>query len=125
MKGRGTAVGPDLTRIARIPPRAIVMAIRATRTQYVQTVKLKNDETFAGMRVAQDDKTAQYYDLSKTPPELRKLERGDIASTADNATWKHPPESAGYSSEELADIIAYIRWASYGDRSGVKPADVE
>ena len=36
---KGTAVGPDLSRLAHLNARAIVSAIRATRTQYVQNVK--------------------------------------------------------------------------------------
>lgn len=125
LAGRGTPAGPDLMRLARIPPRAIAMAIRSTRTQYVQTVKLKTDETFPGMRVKQDEKVAEYYDLGKTPPVLRKLERTEIVSATDNATWKHPPESAGYTSGELADLIGYLRWVSHKDRSAVNPDDLE
>ena len=122
---KGNAVGPDISRLARLNARAIVMAIRATRTQYVQVVKLKNGSEFPGMPGAKDDTTTQYYDLSVTPPELKKLNRSEISSVADNATWKHPPESAGYTAKQLADVIAYIKWASYGDTKGVNPADVE
>jgi putative heme-binding domain-containing protein len=122
---QGTAVGPDISKLARLNPRAILMAIRATRTEYVQNVKLKNGTEFAGMPGAQDATTAQYYDVSVTPPVLRKLDRSDIASTGDNSVWKHPPESAGYTSQQLADVIAFIKWASYGDTKGVKVEDVE
>lgn len=125
LAGRGNAIGPDLTRLARLNPRGIVVAILASRTQYAQSVKLKSGATFPAMEVAHDDKTVQLYDLSKTPPEMRKVERSDIASMRDNDTWKHPPESAGYTTEQLADIISYIRWASYGDTKGVKPGDLE
>ena len=122
---KGTAVGPDISRLSRLNARAIVMAIRATRTQYVQTIRLKNGKEFPGMPGAKDDATVQYYDLSVTPPAARKLEKSDIASVADNATWKHPPESAGYTAQQLADVIAYIKWASYGDTKGVSSADTE
>ena len=122
---QGTAVGPDLSKLARLNPRAILMAVRATRTEYVQDVKLKNGKDFPGMPVAQDASTAQYYDLSVTPPELRKLERSDIASVGDNSLWKHPPESAGYTPQQLADVIAFIKWAAYGDTKGVKVEEVE
>lgn len=122
---QGTAVGPDLTRLARLSPRAIVMAIRATRTQYVQTVKLRNGTEFPAMPVAHDESTPQYYDLSAKPPALRKLNQSEISGVADNATWKHPPESAGYTAQQLADVIAFIKWASYGDTKGVSPDDVE
>jgi len=122
---KGTAVGPDLTRLARLSPRAIAMAIRATRTQYVQEVKLKDGSEFPGMPVAHDESTLQFYDLGAKPPTLRKLERKDVASTSDNANWKHLPESAGYTPRQLADVIAYIKWASYGDTRAVRPDDVE
>ncbi|HXI44436.1 MAG TPA: c-type cytochrome [Bryobacteraceae bacterium] len=122
---KGTAVGPDLTRLARLNARAIVMAIRATRTQYVVNVKLKDGTEFPGMAGAKDDAGAQYYDLSATPPALRKLASKDVAAVVDNATWKHPPESAGYTAPQLADVIAYIKWASYGDTKGVNPDEVE
>jgi putative heme-binding domain-containing protein len=122
---QGTAVGPDLSRLAHLNSRAIVSAIRATRTAYVQTVRLKNGKEFPGMPVAKDDSTVQFYDLSVTPPALRKLDRSEVAAIVDNSVWKHPPESAGYTAQQLADVIAYIKWASYGDTKGVSPDDTE
>ena len=122
---QGTAVGPDISKLARLGPRAILMAIHATRTEYVRDVKLKNGTEFPGMPVAQDANTAQYYDLSVTPPTLRKLDRNEIASVSDNSVWVHPPESAGYTPQQLADVIAFIKWASYGDTKGVSLDDVQ
>jgi putative heme-binding domain-containing protein len=125
LSGRGTPAGPDLKVIARVPPRGLATAILSTRTQYVQEVKLKSGQSFPGMRVKEDDQTAEYYDLSKMPPELRKLARADIESARDNETWKHPPASADLSSQELADLIAYIKYAVYKFTGTVKPEDVE
>ena len=31
-----------------------------------------------------------------------------------NTKWTHPPASAGYTDTELADIIAYLKFASTG-----------
>lgn len=123
--GRGTAVGPDLKKIARLPARAFVMAILSTRTQYAVAVKPKTGDRFPAMRVKEDDKVAVFYDLSKTPPELRELPPSEIDSVTDNSTWKHPPESQGYTKEELADIIAYIKWAGYRSRSAVKASELD
>jgi putative heme-binding domain-containing protein len=125
LKGKGTAVGPDLARLARLSPRAIAMAIQATRTQYVQAVKLKDGTEFPGMPVAHDESTVQFYDVGAKPPALRKVERKDVGSISDNANWKHFPESEGYTARQLADVIAYIKWASYGDTKAVSPNDVE
>lgn len=123
--GRGTAVAPDLTRWARMSPRAILVAINASRTEYTQAITLKSGGTFPGLKASQDDKTISYYDLSVTPPALRQVAKEDIASTADNSAWRHPPGTAGYSAEQLADIIAFVRWATYGDTKGVKEEEVQ
>ena len=125
LKGRGTAVGPDLKILGRVGVRALVTAIRASRTEYVQAVKLKDQEPFPGMKVSEDATTAQYYDLSKTPPELRKFAPADVESKSDNSTWKHPPAQGGYTNEQIADIVAYIRWVAAGDKKPVDPGDVE
>ena len=126
LKGRGTAVGPDLRVLGKVGVRALVTAIRASRTQYVEAIKLKEGDPFPGMKVASADATTlQYYDLSKTPPELRKFAPGDVQSKSDNSSWKHPPAVGGYTNEQIADIVAYIRWAAAGERKAVDPSDVE
>jgi cytochrome c551/c552 len=91
LKGKGTAVGPDLTGIGKLPAAAIAMAARSTVTQYVQVVKLKSKECFPAMTGAKDANSVTLFDLSKTPPEKKVVAPGDIASTAGNDAWKHPP----------------------------------
>jgi hypothetical protein len=110
LAGKGTTVGPDISRLARLSPRGIATAIRATSTQYVQTVRLKAGSAFPGIPAAKDTGKLQYYDLSSKPPVLRKFEQGEVSSTSENATWKHPPSSAGFTAHQLADVIAYIKW---------------
>jgi mono/diheme cytochrome c family protein len=124
MKGRGTAVGPDLKGIGGLAPQAIAMAIRSTVSQYVQNVKLKSGESFPAMPGTKDEKTLQLYDLSKTPPELRKVEQTDVASMTGTDSWKHPPGISKYTNEQLADIIAYVRYAAIGSRKSVDPEEV-
>ena len=46
LKGKGTAVGPDLGESRVSVPAGIAMAIRSSVTQYVQVVKLKSGESF-------------------------------------------------------------------------------
>jgi putative heme-binding domain-containing protein len=126
LKGRGTAVGPDLSVMGRLPVRAIATAIRSTATQYVQAVKLTSGEIFPGMPLPGDEKRPQFYDVSKMPPELRQLERSDIqSSTTSQNAWKHPPAIANYSDAQIADVVAYIRYVVTGSVKPVAPADVE
>ncbi len=125
LKGKGTAVGPDLRTIGRLNPRAIAMAVHSTLTQYVQIVKLKSGESFPAMPGVKDGDSIVFTDLSKTPPEPRKLAAADVASTVNNDSWKHPPAANPYSDQDLADIIAYLRYAVTGSRAAVDPSDAK
>ena len=125
LKGRGTAVGPDLRGIGRLSPAAIVMAVHSTAAQYVEDVRLKSKEAFPAMPGAKDDKTIQLYDLSKSPPEARKLDLTEIESMTSTVAWKHPPAVDRHTARQLADIVAYIRYAATGARQSVDPADAQ
>jgi mono/diheme cytochrome c family protein len=122
LKGKGTAIGPDLKAMSRLSPKAISMGIRSTYTQYVLVVKLKSGESFPAM--PPDEKTTTVYDLSKVPPAAHTAGKADVASTASNNGWKHPPSGRKYTNEELADLIAYIRFAGANNRQAVSPDDV-
>ena len=124
MKGRGTAIGPDLKGVARLSPAGLAMAIRSTVTQYVQNVKTKSSGTFPAMPPGPDGQTVDLYDLSKMPPELHKVSRTEISLSPNNA-WKHPPSVTKYTDQQIADLIAYVRFAGAGNKSLVDPADVK
>src|SRR5580765_1433123 len=49
LKGKGTAVGPDLSVMGRLAPAAIAMAARSTVTQYVGMAKVKGIGNFPAM----------------------------------------------------------------------------
>jgi mono/diheme cytochrome c family protein len=120
LKGKGTAVGPDLRDISHLTPPGIAMAIRSTVTQYVQVIKLKSGRSFPAM----PPKADQTYDLSKTPPETVSATAAEITSTTPNGGWRHPPSRAKFSSEDMADLIAYIRFAGANNRQPVSPSDI-
>jgi len=124
LKGRGTAIGPDLKGVARLSPAGIAMAIRSTVTQYVQTMKVKSAGTFPAMPPGADGTTVKIYDLSKMPPELHEVDRTEISMSPNNA-WRHPPSLRKYSDEQIADVIAYVRYAGAGSKTPVDPADVK
>src|SRR6516162_1806710 len=69
LKGKGNAIGPDLTVMGRLAPAAVAMAARSTVTQYVQVVKLKSKESFPAITGKKDDKSVVLFNLSKMPPE--------------------------------------------------------
>jgi mono/diheme cytochrome c family protein len=125
LKGQGTAIGPDLTRLARLTPSAIVMAIRATSTEYVLTVKLSAGGEFPAMPGPKAGDNVQYFDLSAKPPALRKFEPKEISSAKEGSSWKHPPSAASFTPQQLADLVAFIKWASYGEIKTVNPSDTQ
>ena len=125
MAGLGTAVGPDLKPLASVvPPRGMVMAIKMDMTENVQEVKTAAG-TFPGILKQKEGDEIQVFDLSQTPPVLKKLASKDVISMVRTEKWAHPPTGAGYTSQELADIIAFLKWAANGYVKEVKPDDVE
>lgn len=120
LKGKGTAAGADLKEIAPLSPQAVAMSIRSTVTQYVVVVTLKSGRSFPAM----PPKGERAYDLSKMPPEAVDITADAVASTKPNAEWKHPPGQQQLSPQDLADVVAYIRFAGAGIRKKVSPDDV-
>jgi hypothetical protein len=88
-------------------------------------VKLKGGEAFPTMPGPKDAKTMELYDLSKMPPAVHKVEQSDIESFKSNENWKHPPLTRGYTPEEMADVIAYVKYAGSGDKKKIDPDDVK
>jgi mono/diheme cytochrome c family protein len=121
----GTDAGPDLTALGALSPRAIAMAVRSSRTAYVQEITLSTGARFPGFPKGTDGNRRVFWDLSQTPPAERKLAPEQIKSVKDNAGWKHPPGSSGLPAEDLAAIAAYLRWVASGATSPVAPADVQ
>ena len=121
LAGEGTAVGPDLTNLAGVAtPEGVRVAIESTQTVYVVSVKLNNGSSFPAMKGADDGTTIDFFDLTKTRPEARKVAKKDIDAINPNSVWKHPPGSADYTADELADVISYLRYVAKGDHKAVK-----
>lgn len=119
LAGEGTAIGPDLRIMGRLHPRAFVMGLLATRTQYVKEVTSMGGHSFPAVQSGES-----FFDLSKNPPVKVEIKPADFQAAKDNAAWKHPPETRGLKKAEIADLIAYIRFASIGDTKGVDEKDI-
>ena len=66
----------------------------------------------------------EVWDLSMLPPVLRRLNVGEIATIKPFPAWQHPPKEAGYTLQELADVIGYLKWVA-GSQKEIKPIEVE
>jgi hypothetical protein len=124
MGGVGTAIGPDLKKLASVVgPRGLVSTIQMSMTAYVQEYKIKDVGTFPGIQ--KEGASTQIYDLSKMPPELHDVKPGDITAQKQNEKWKHPPASAGYSNQELADLIAWLKYSAIGSTKEIKASELD
>jgi mono/diheme cytochrome c family protein len=125
MAGVGTAIAPDLTNMATYaPPRGLVSTMHMTMTEHVLLVKT-NAGNFPGLLKQKQGDESEFWDLSQTPPVVRKLASKEIVSVDRDQKWQHPPSVTEYTPQELADLIGFLRWAASGSVKVIKPADVE
>jgi hypothetical protein len=125
LDGKGTPAGPDLKNIAVVSPRAIATAILASRTAYVVELELATGKKITAIQHGETPDGLVYYDLGNNVPKEMKLKKNEIKASRDNAKWKHPPESTGYTNQELADVIAYIKFITRGSTDEVTPDAVK
>lgn len=125
MAGYGNAIAPDLTTMATYaPPRGIVSTMHMSMTEHVQLVRTPTG-SFPGILKDKQGDDSEFFDLSQMPPVVRKLAAKDITKVERDQKWQHPPAATEYSSQELADIVGFLKWAATGVTKEIKPADVE
>ncbi len=126
MDGIGASVGPDLTKMATYAmPRGVVVAMRMSMAETVQMVKPVSGPGFPGVLQQKEAENIEIWDLSMTPPTLRTFKAAAIQSMKRDERWKHPPSMAGYDGNELADIVAFLKWAATGSSKTVTVEEVE
>jgi mono/diheme cytochrome c family protein len=124
MAEMGTAVGPDLSMMAGMATiHSMVATIRMTMTNTVLSVKTANGAFPAILKQKQGD-VSEFWDLSQTPPVLRKLASKEIVSSERDTKWPHPPATIDYTAQEYADMIAFLQWAATGSQKEVKASDI-
>lgn len=122
--GIGTAIGPNLTNMASNGSvHSIVMTMHMTMTEHVVRVKT-NVSSFPGILKQKYGDRVEYYDLSQIPPVPRTLSNNQIISTERDDKWRHPPAMANYTAQELADVIAFLKFTTTGSQQEIVAADV-
>jgi len=123
--GVGTAIAPDLTTMASYGSvHGLVMTMHMTMTEHVLRVKT-NISSFPGILKQKYADRVEYYDLSQIPPVVRTLLTREIVSTERDTKWHHPPAKANYTAQELADIIAYLKFATLGSKQEVAASEID
>lgn len=123
--GVGTAIAPDLTNMASYGSvHGLVMTMHMTMTEHVYRVKT-TVASFPGILKQKYGDRVEYYDLSQIPPVLRTLYNREIVSIERDQKWHHPPAVANYTPQELADLIAFLKFTTIGSRQEVAAGDID
>lgn len=123
--GVGTAIAPDLTTMASYGSlHGIVMTMHMTMTEHVQRVKT-TVASFPGILKQKYGDRVEYYDLSQIPPVVRTLYTREIVSVDRDTKWRHPPALANYTPQELADLIAYLKFVTIGSKQEVAASEID
>ncbi len=124
LAGIGKAIGPDLTNMASNGSvHSIVMTMHMTMTEHVYRIKTPSG-SFPGILRHDYGDRVEYYDLSQIPPEPRLLLRTEILSKQRDDKWRHPPALANYDSQELADVIAFLKYATTGSQKEIATSEI-
>ena len=113
--GRGISIGPDLLALGDALPATLVEKTRSRRSLHVLRARLADGQSFAALRVAQEDEEVKLYDLTTIPPVLRTFLSGQIESLAHDGSWEHGTVAVEYSDDELGSIINYLAWLNTRD----------
>ena len=123
--GVGTAIGPNLSNMASNGSvHSIVMTMHMTMTEHVFRVKTTG-YSFPGILKQKYADISEYYDLSEIPPVLRTLHAFQIVSLERDDKWRHPPATANYTAQELADVISFLKFAATGTQQEIAVTDVD
>jgi hypothetical protein len=116
LDGIGKDVAPDLRRLAAIAtPADLRRSIEMQRTVFVQEVQTSSGKAFIGLQRDIKGGTMEIWDLDMTPPALLQIKTADIVSMRENVKWGHPPASADYTRQELADVFGFIKSVATGN----------
>lgn len=127
--GKGGLVGPDLFAVAAQTPAAIYQSIVSPASATVGFVGIavtgKDGRRVVGIKHDQDDRQVGIFDLSSTPPVLRTFYIADGVTTeiATGPLYRH--DVSGYSKNEIADLIAFLKSAGSGQEKAVTGLDLD
>ncbi len=130
INGKGSGVGPDLSRISKRSPREILKDIILPNAVVPEEGKLVELTTHDGerlevLRVKESASRVKVYDVSSFPPVLRSIRREQIRimRPTDRSAM---PETYGqrYTLQELLDLIAFLKTTESGSEAKVVLTDI-
>lgn len=127
-KQEGGPIGADLTGVAKRTPHDLYQAITKPTVpdaDYPVATVTAGGTTVTGIVKQKTEKIVQLYDLSSVPPVLRSFYPADGIKVGDAAatTPIYAHDLSGYSKDELASVIAFLKSAA-GPSKDVTPQEL-
>lgn len=123
--GHGGPIGPDLSAIAKRPPRDIYQSMikpAVPNADYTTvSVATADGMSTTGILKAKSDTAVQVYDLSSVPPVLRSFYGAKVGPAPAKAPYTH--DLSGLSKDDLAALITYLKSADAASKD-VVPQDL-
>jgi len=117
-QNRGGHIGPDLTEMARRPPREILQAIVAPHAAIDEkyatiTITTRAGEKFTGVKRDENETMIRLFDTSTLPPVSRAFLKSEVAKTERLNTSAMPADYASkYSFKQLLDLVSFLKSSS-------------
>ena len=108
--GRGIPIGPDLLALGDGLHATLMGKTQGRSSRHVLRAQLADGQSFAALRVAQEEDRVKLYDLTTIPPVLRTLLSDELESLVQDGSWEHRTVAAEYSDDELGAIVHYLDW---------------
>jgi len=125
----GGLIGADLATIGRKSPKEIAAAFLhpapGNPAYPAVTVTTKAGAKFSGVELQSPAGTIRLFDLGTAPPVLRSFYKSEGATAEPlDKTILYKHTLAGYSRQDLADLIAYLKAAGGDPTKSVSPKDL-
>jgi putative heme-binding domain-containing protein len=115
LRGEGTPIGPDLSKLAGKAPRELLLNIvlaRDTRDPRFATVTLtlRNGDKIVGVKKEEDGDSIRVYEATELPAILRTIQKEDIAKIESSNESVMPKDYASiYTMRQLLDLITFLK----------------
>ena len=115
IRGEGTQIGPDLSKVATRSARelfqSIILARETKDARYATvTLTLRSGDKVIGIKKEEDAESIRVYDTAELPAVLRTVQKADIARVeAANRSVMPSDYASSYTIKQLLDLVTFLK----------------
>lgn len=115
LQGEGTAIGPDLSKVASRSPRELFLSIilpgDVKDSRYATLrLTLHNGDKIVGIKKEEDAESIRVYDTTEMPAVLRTIQKTDVVKVESANESVMPRDYAAiYTMKQLLDLVTFLK----------------